>query len=177
MRKIADEETEVRSTGIMQFVVLQRVLRDDSTWVLPTVQQFHDLVGVVELELMKQSMEVLKVLKWSNIWDSVGVLGLDLEDEEAYQHFCVFIECMKCQNTVYAVVPKELVVEQSSVSTILRHEHRGLDLADLPDAIFLRNDLDGALEVTHSRLYGAADKTRAGQPKEGWLHEVPCKIH
>ena len=61
-----------------------------------------------------------------------------------------------------------MVVEQTSISTILRHEHRGIQLADLPDAIFLRNNLTGTLDVTHSRTYGAADKTRAGQPKEGW---------
>ena len=68
----------------------------------------------------------------------------------------------------FTIVPKELIVEQTSISTILRHEHRGIQLKDLPDAIFLRNNLSGTLDVTHSRTYGAADKTRAGQPKEGW---------
>ena len=84
---------------------------------------------------------------------------------------------MTYNDAVFVVVPKELVMEQASVSTILRHEHRGLNLIDLPDAIFLRNDLEGTLEITRSRTYGAADKTRAGQPKEGWrlLFLVGCQ--
>ena len=75
-------------------------------------------------------------------------------------------------------MPKDLVVEQSSISTLLRHEHRGFNLEDLPEAIFQRNDLEGTLEITHSRTYGASDKTRAGQPKEGWrlVFMVGCPV-
>ena len=80
----------------------------------------------------------------------------------------MYVEGTSTEETEFATIPKDLVVEQSSLSTILRNEHRGVSLEDLPDYIFLRNDLDGTLEITHSTEYGAADKTRAGQPKEGW---------
>ena len=70
----------------------------------------------------------------------------------------------------YSTIPKECVVEDTSLTTILRNNHCSMDLATFPLALFHRNpDLRGGdLYVTHSKLYTAGDKTRAGQPKEGW---------
>ena len=70
----------------------------------------------------------------------------------------------------FAIVPKEFVIEDTSITTILRNVHRKLDLQMFPKALYHRNQglRGGELQVTHSKCYGAGDKTRNGQPKEGW---------
>ena len=81
---------------------------------------------------------------------TVGVLGLDLTDINLYQQYCYFVECITLGDVVFTTMPKDLVVEQSSISTLLRNEHRGIDLVDLPAAIFQRNGLESTMEITPS---------------------------
>ena len=77
---------------------------------------------------------------------TVGVLGLDLTDINLYQQYCYFVECITLGDVVFTTMPKDLVVEQSSISTLLR----GIDLVDLPAAIFQRNGLESTMEITPS---------------------------
>ena len=70
----------------------------------------------------------------------------------------------------YTTVPKNYVVEDTSITTILRNVHRNVDLESFPLALYHRNPglRGGLLYVSHSKTYGASDKTRAGQSKDGW---------
>ena len=124
----------------------------------------------LECRLLKDGSKLIKVLQWTNMWDAVGIMGLSTSDVPLLQKFMDYVSGFGAGVMEYAAVPKEFVVEDSTLSTILRNTHRSLDLESFPMALYHRNPelRGGHLCVTHSRCYGAGDKTRAGQPKEGW---------
>ena len=136
---------------------------------LPTVQKFHDLMNQVECRILREEYEFGSVLQWINVWDTIGVLGLSTGNREHLQVFGDFIASIVADNAVFSIVPKEMVIEENELSAILRTELRGFELDLVPKEIFKRNpDLEGSLVISHSKIYGAADMTRAGQSKEGW---------
>ena len=159
------------SRGLVQYVILQRMRGTKGAWMLPTEQQFHDATNTMECAMLGDGMEILDVLQWANMWDSVGVIGLSTTNIPLLQEFIKFVSDFDDDDGMeFTVVPKEYVVEDTSLSTILRNVHRRLDLATFPKALYHRNPglRGGELYVTHSKCYGAGDKARNGQPKEGW---------
>ena len=158
------------SKGLVQYVLLQRVRATGGTWILPTEQQFHDAMTSIECQLVCDAMEILQVLQWANMWDAVGIIGLSTTNLPLLKEFLSFIGNYGDGVMEFTTIPKEFVVEDSGLTTILRNVHRRLDLGTFPMVLFHRNPglRGGELYVTHSKCYGAGDKTRAGQPKEGW---------
>ena len=72
---------------------------------------------------------------------------------------------------VFSCVPRDLVEARRSVSTILKAPLREFELAQLPRALFQRNEnLAGELLVIKSKLFGPSDKTAKGISKEGWRY-------
>ena len=71
---------EIRSKGIIQFILLQsnQALTD---WILPEEQIFHDFVNRLECRFIKEKMKIGSVLKWTNLWGSVGLMGLSAKDK------------------------------------------------------------------------------------------------
>ena len=104
------------------------------------------------------------------MWDAVGIMGLSTDNVPLLKEFLDFVGNFGKGSLEYSSIPKEFVVEDTSITTILRNSHRALDLNSFPLALYHRNPAlrGGDLVVTHSKTYGAGDKTRAGQPKEGW---------
>ena len=110
------------------------------------------------------------MLQWTNVWDAVGVVDLSTKNMPLLREFVEYIGAYQGTEFEYTAVPKDVVVEDTSLTTILRNVHRNIDLETFPLALFRRNPemRGGELFVSHSRVYGAGDKTRAGMPKEGW---------
>ena len=58
---------DIRTTGVVQYVVLQRPKRFNSLWLLPTPQQFHDLMNRIECYLLENDVECATAMKLSLI--------------------------------------------------------------------------------------------------------------
>ena len=168
--EFGDLSKVVTSKGLVQYVVLQRVRATKGAWILPTEQQFHDVMNLIECQMLGDGLEIINVLQWANMWDAVGVIGLSTVNLPLLKEFLEFVSKFGDGTMEYSTIPKEFVVEDTSLTTILRNNNRKLDLQTFPMALFHRNPglRGGELHVTHSQTYGAGDKTRAGQPKEGW---------
>ena len=146
----------IKSRGVIQYVVLQRIDRKNSSWMIPTKQQFHDFVNNLEYDIMTRDKGLMTVMKWSNVWDDVGLIGLSTREMDRLRAFCACLRDKKLNGMLFTVVPKDLVSLGSTVITLLKSNHRGYNLEILPAALFQRNlYLDGELVVTKSRLFGA----------------------
>ena len=66
---------EIRLRGLIQFVLLE-CPEVSEEWMIPTEQMFNDVINGVECNLLKYKPPFANVLKWSNLWGSVGLLGL-----------------------------------------------------------------------------------------------------
>ena len=53
---------KIRSKGLLQFVVLQRTDRSNSGWMLPSPQQFHDLINSMESEIIAKNLDIICLL-------------------------------------------------------------------------------------------------------------------
>ena len=97
-------------------------------------------------------------------------MGLVTKSVPLLQEFIEYIATYKDSVFEYTAVPKDFVVEDTNLTTILQNVHRNMDLDTFPLALYRRNPglRGGELHVSHSPAYGAGDKTRAGVPKEGW---------
>ena len=138
---------------------------------LPSPQQFHDLINTMESAIIAQGIDIISVMKWANLWNDVGLVGLNTNDMGRLQEFRNFVHSQKKGGMVYSLVPKDLVSNKTTITTLLRYNYRDYDLAALPGGLFKRNlGLNGSLVVTKSRLFGANDKTIKGESKEGWRY-------
>ena len=152
-------------------MILQRVDRPGSDWMLPSPQQFHDLVNAMEKEIISKNLDIISALKWANLWNDTGLIGLSTNDMDRLNKFRDFVHSQKTGGMAYALVPKELVTNKTTITTLLKYNLRNYDLAALPGGIFRRNlDLDGSLVVTKSRIFGVGDKTLKGESKDGWRY-------
>ena len=162
---------QIQSKGLVQYVVLQRADRDGSGWMLPSPQQFHDIVNTVESEIISKKLDFISVLRWANLWNDTGLVGLSSNDLKRMGDFRDFFHSQRRGGMIYSLVPKELVAQKTTISTLLKYCYRNYDLASLPGGLFKRNlELDGSLVVTKSRIFGPNDKTLKGETKDGWRY-------
>ena len=140
-------------------------------WMIPTRQQFHDFINTLECHIITTNKSLMSVMKWSNIWDEVGLLGLSTKDLGQLDAFCNYLMSKSVGGMVFTVVPKDMVTTGTTIITLLKNNYRNYDLEILPEALFQRNlYLYGELVVSKSRIFGANDRTLKGEPKEGWRH-------
>ena len=138
---------------------------------LPSPQQFHDLINSMESEIVAQDPDTISVLKWANLWNNTGLIGLNTGDMGKLVKFRDYIHAKKKNGMVYAMVPKELVTNKTTITTLLKYNYRDYNLETLPGGLFRRNpELDGSLVVTKSRTFGVGDKTIKGESKDGWRY-------
>ena len=91
---------------------------------LPTEQQFHDAMNSIECELIEGGKEIISVMQWANVWDSVGIIGLSTVKMPLLQEFLEFLGTYIDGGMEFTTVPKGLVVEDAGITTILRNVHR-----------------------------------------------------
>ena len=124
----------------------------------------------IQCKILRDDLEFGDALQWVNVWDTVGVLGLGTADLQKLQAFGDFVEGTIIGNTVFGMVPKEIVIEETAeLSAILKNDLRDFELDSFPKELLRKNGgLGGSLVITHSKVYGPVDKTRKGQSKDGW---------
>ena len=163
------EGVEIRSRDIIPYVVLQWDSEKDTNWTVPDPQLFHDLVNRVESRVMEENLKCGDVLKWSNLWGKVGLLGLSAKDHDQLTAFREVIERQVTGTTKFSIYPRDALEKKGNVSVLLREAHRGLDVKQLPRAIFRRTRaLKGGLKVRHVKYYREGERSRAGASKKDW---------
>ena len=163
------EGVEIRSRDVIPYVLLKWDTARDTNWTVPDPQLFHDLVNRVESRVMEQNLKCGDVLKWSNLWGKVGLLGISAKDHDQLTAFREVIEKQVTGTTKFSIYPRDALEKKGNVSVLLREAHRGLDVTQLPRAIFRRTRaLKGGLKVTHVKYYREGDRSRAGASKKDW---------
>ena len=160
---------EVRTKGIIQFVLLQSntALTD---WILPSEQTFHDFVNRMECYFIKEKLELGKTIRWTNLWGSVGLLGLSAKKKERLEEIRDFISYADMiPGKFFTTIPKEMLLDRTRICTLFRNNLRSYDIDCFSDGIFKKNPgLKGSVGVFHVKTYEETDVTAHGESKLGW---------
>ena len=163
------EGVQIRSRDIVSYVLLKWDSTTDTNWSVPDPQLFHDLVNRVESRPMELKLRCGDVLKWSNLWGKVGLLGLSIKDRDLLTEFRELVERQVTGTMKFSIYPRDALEKKGNVSVLLRETYRGLDVTQLPRSIFRRTRaLRGGLKVTHVKYYGDEERSRTGASKKGW---------
>ena len=111
------EGTEIRSKDVIPFVVLQWDSSKDTNWTVPEPQLFHDLVNRVESRVMELGLKCGDVLKWSNMWGKVGLLGLSARDRDMITSFRELIEKQVTGTIKFSIYPRDALEKKGNVWT------------------------------------------------------------
>ena len=159
----------IRSKEVMAFFLVARPLGSNEEWQAPTLQVFNDFMGFVEVAVLVEWQENANIIEWTNEWGQVGIMGLNSLDEDLLGGFRGKITRKKMQGMEFNTFPKEAMTRTPDLTCVIKNNLRTFDANRLPRALFVRNpELQGTLQVTHVKMYGAQDTTRNGQTKRGW---------
>ena len=108
------------------------------------------------------------VLRWTNPWGNVAVMGLDCSDLDQLMKFRTFFTTLCYSRQYFNTFPKDAMTNNYGLSILLRSDLREFKEEFLAEALFARNDLHGILDTLQAETFTAADTTRAGVSKNGW---------
>ena len=151
---------EVKSRGVIQFVILARsdqAARED--WDAPRIELVRDFASYLLCKIAELKLEFGTILRWTNPWGNVVVMGLDSSDLSMLQKFRTFFTTLKFAHHYFNTFPKDAMVNSLSLYVLLRSELREFKEEYLAEALFARNQLFGVLETLEAETYTAADTT------------------
>ena len=159
----------VRSRGVIQFVVLARSGHvAHEAWDAPRLEVVRDFASFLLCTISKLKLEFGTILRWTNPWGNVAVVGLDSQNLDLLQKFRTFFTTLKFGHQYFNTFPKDALTNSLGLSVLLKNELREFKEECLAEALFARNQLFGVLETLEAETYTAADTTRAGVSKNGW---------
>ena len=149
---------EIRTRGVLQFVLLEC---RKGEWVIPDSQTFHDLINRVECNFLREKSPLTKVLRWTNLWGSIGLLGLSAKSRPRLREFRdALSERDIIKGKLFSSIPKDVLMDRTRLCTLLRTNHRSFDLNTFSDGLFSKNSgLRGQVGISHTKTYGPDDKT------------------
>lgn len=173
--------SQIRSRDVLQFVVLAKPRGPSSApapstsippatnWTIPEPREFHSLMNRAECFMIDNKLPCYNAHKWGNLWGKVGLVGLSAKVPRHIEDFRTVIEGLSTDTLTFTIFPRDAVENRGSISVLLRDTFKEFSPKCLPAAIFRRNKgLRGSLRATHTKTYGAEDKTRSGASKKGW---------
>ena len=162
-------EREIRTRDVVSYVVLKWDTRIDPNWTVPDPPIFHDLVNRVMSFIREEDLACGSVLKWTNLWGKVGLLGLSARDTALLTEYREVLESQYMGSTKFTIFPRDGLERKGCLSILLRECYRHFNIAQLPKELLRRSKkLRGGLKVTHTKTYKAGDRSRNGASKEGW---------
>ena len=159
----------VKSRGVIQFVILARSgLVDHEAWDTPRPEIVRDFASFLVSKISELKLEFGTILRWTNPWGNVAVMGLDSADLDKLQKFRTFFTTLKYGHQYFNTFPKDALTSSLGIYIMLKSELREFKEEYLAEALFARNQLFGVLETIEAETYTASDTTRAGVSKNGW---------
>ena len=163
------EGAQVRSRDIIPYVVLKWDEAKDTHWSVPSTSLFHGLVNRIESRIQRDDLTCGSVMKWSNLWGKVGLLGLSARDPSLLSAFRTLVESQVNGSIRFSIYPRDGLDKKGNVSVLLRETYRDFDIGVLAKTILRRTrKLKGGLRVTHIKEYGDNERSRTGASKAGW---------
>ena len=163
------EGAQVRTRDVVPYVLLKLDEATDNKWSVPDTQLFHGLTNRLESRIMRDDLPCGAVLKWSNLWGKVGLLGLSVKNAALLSDFRNLVESQVKGSIRFSIYPRDALEKKGNVSVLLRETYRDFDIGVLAKTILRRTrKLKGGLRVTHVKEYGDKERSRAGASKAGW---------
>ena len=160
---------DVKSRGVVHFVILARSGHvAHEAWDTPKLDMVRDFASFLLCKIAELKLEFGTILRWTNPWGNVAVMGLDTSDLDMLQKFRTFFTTLRFSHHYFNTFPKDALTSSLSLSILLRSDLREFKEEYLAEALFARNKLFGVLETLEAETYTAADTTRAGVSKNGW---------
>ena len=164
-----DNLVNVKSRGVIPFIVLIRSCHvPNDPWDAPGIDKVRDFASYMSCQIAEHNLEFGTVLRWTNPWGNVAVMGLDSSDLGLLLRFRTFLTTLRYVHQFFNTFPKDAMTESLGISIILKSDLREFQEKYLAEALFARNDLSGVLDTLQSETFTASDKTRAGVSKNGW---------
>ena len=164
-----DNLVNVKSRGVIPFIVLVRSCHlPDDPWDAPAIDKVRDFASYMSCQIAEHKLEFGTVLRWTNPWGNVAVMGLDSSDLGLLLRFRTFLTTLRYVHQFFNTFPKDAMIESLGISIILKSDLREFQEKYLAEALFARNDLSGVLDTLQSETFTASDRTRAGVSKNGW---------
>ena len=164
-----DNLVHVKTRGVIQFIILARNGHQKiDSWDTPKLEQVRDFASYLTCQIAELKLEFGTVLRWTNPWGNVTVMGLDSTDLGLLLKFRTFLTTLRYGHQYFNTFPKDAMNNNFGLSILLRSDLREFREEFLAEALFARNDLHGILETLQSETFTAADTTRAGVSKNGW---------
>ena len=164
-----DGEKQIQTTGTMQFILLTRATFKTEDWGIPTRQMFHAFVNRLESTLLADNSSLLGVLKWSNMWGNVGLMGLDVHNLETLKCFREYVKGTMIGDRKFTVFPKEGLMREQQLNMLLMDDLKSFPIDMITKDLFYRNyGLAGTPTVTHVKKFGPNDQTKGGTSKRDW---------
>ena len=163
----------VKSRGVVQFVILARsghVAHD--AWDTPKLDMVRDFASFLLCTIADLKLEFGTILRWTNPWGNVVVMGLDTADLDMLQRFRTFFTTLRFSHHYFNTFPKDAMTSSLGISVMLKNDLRQFKEEFLAEALFARNKLFGVLETVEAETYTASDTTRAGVSKNGWRNVI-----
>ena len=167
--KTMEGMVNVKSRGTIQFVILARSghLAHDA-WDTPKLDMVRDFASHLLCTIAELKLEFGTILRWTNPWGNVAVMGLDSTNLDMLQKFRTFFTTLRFSHHYFNTFPKDALTSSLGLYIMLKSDLREFKEEYLAEALFARNQLFGVLETLEAETYTASDTTRAGVSKNGW---------
>ena len=119
-------------------------------------------------QIAEQKLEFGAILRWTNPWGNVVVMGLDSSDLDLLTKFRTFLTTLHYVHQFFNTFPKDAIRNSLGISILCKSDLLEFQEKHLAEALFARNDLSGILDTLQSETFTASDRTRAGVSKNGW---------
>ena len=167
--KTMDGMVNVKTRGAIQFIILVRSGHaGGSEWDTPSTESVRDFASHLTCTIMELKLEFGGILRWTNPWGNVAIMGLDSSDLDLLMKFRTFLTTLRFDHRYFNTFPKDAMSNNFGLSVLLRSDLRLFREQFLAEALFARNNLYGVLDTLQSETFTASDTTRAGVSKNGW---------
>ena len=165
-----DNMINVKSRGSIQFIILVRSCHaaNPDSWDTPSIEKVRDFASYLTCQIADLKLDFGAVLRWTNPWGNVAVMGLDSSDLDLLLRFRTFLSTLRYIHQFFNTFLKDAMTDNLGISILLRSDLQVFQEKHLAEALFARNDLSGILETLQAETFTASDKTRAGVSKSGW---------
>ena len=165
-----DMDRVIVSNGTVQFILLYK--HEDASkenWTIPDRAIFHAAINKLESNLLKEDSPFLIVFRWSNMWGSIGLLGLSTENMSMFCDFRRIVSALRLGTLCFKIYPREGLMREQQITLLLMDDLKTFPIELITKDLFYRNyGLAGSLAVTHVKGYKENDTTRNGASKKHW---------
>ena len=159
----------VKSRGVIQFVILVKSAHtENALWDTPAIDRVRNFASYLMCQIAELKLDFGNVLRWTNTWGNIAVMGLDSSDLDMLLRFRTFFSTLRYFHQFFNTFPKDALTNNHGLTVLLRSELREFKEEFLAEALFARNKLYGIVDTLQTETYTAADTTRAGVSKNGW---------